>query len=89
MANTSSWDLCKYRDTLGKPNEGIRKIRIFNLSAVDVALTFVLGLVFSKIFNTTKFNGIMTSFLLSIVFHQIFCVDTTINKYINKLINKG
>jgi hypothetical protein len=86
MSNTS-WDLCKYKDVLGKPNEGIRKIRVFNLSAIDVLLTIILGLFLSKIFNTTKFNGIISSFLLSIVFHQIFCVDTTINKYINKLIN--
>ena len=83
----SDWNLCKYKDALGKPNEGIRKIRIFNLSAIDVLLTFVLGLFLSKIFNITKFNGIMTSFLLAIVSHQMFCVDTTINKYINKLIN--
>lgn len=74
-------NLCQYKDVLGKPNEGFRKFRVFNISIVDTVLAIVLGLLLSKLFNMTKFNGILLSFLLSLIFHHIFCVDTTINRY--------
>jgi hypothetical protein len=74
-------NLCQYKDILGKPNEGIRQqLRIFNISIIDVLLTIVLGLLLARIFKLTKINGILLSLLLSIIFHKIFCVDTTINK---------
>lgn len=73
--------LCNYKDIFGKPNEGIRsRLRIFNISLIDVVLAIVLGLVLSKIFKLTKFNGILLSLLLGIIFHKIFCVETTISK---------
>lgn len=73
--------LCKYSNIFGKPNEGIRsKLRIFNISIIDTVLAIVLGLILSKIFKLTKFNGILLSFLLGVVFHRIFCVETTVSK---------
>jgi len=78
-------NLCQYKDILGKPNEGIRQqLRLFDISIIDVLLTIVLGLLLARIFKLTKFNGILLSFLLSIVFHKIFCVDTTINKLLKE-----
>lgn len=79
--------LCQYKDALGKPNEGFRKYRIFDIAVVDTLLAIVLGLLLSKLLNTSKFNGILISFLLSIIFHRIFCVDTTINKKLSNLLS--
>lgn len=77
-------NLCQYKDILGKPNEGVRqKLRLFDISIIDVILTIILGLLLARIFKITKFNGVLVSFLLSIIFHKIFCVDTTINKLLN------
>jgi len=81
-----SLNLCQYKDILGKPNEGIRnQLRIFNISVVDVIGTIILGLILSKLFDLTNFNGILLAFLLSIIFHRLFCVDTTIIKWISSL----
>ena len=81
-------NLCQYKDILGKPNEGIRKkLRLFNISIIDVLLTIVLGLLLARIFKLTKFNGILLSLLLSIIFHKIFCVETTINKLLKDKFN--
>ena len=32
-------DLCKYKDILGKPGQGVHSYRIFNIAIVDVILT--------------------------------------------------
>lgn len=77
--------LCKYKDILGKPRENIRQLRLFDISIIDVLLTIILGLLFSRALNLTKFNGIILAFLLSIIFHKIFCVETTINKFIGNI----
>jgi hypothetical protein len=69
---------------LGKPNEGIRqKLRLFDISIIDVLLTIVLGLLLARIFAITKFNGILLSFLLGLVFHKIFCVETKVSKLLS------
>lgn len=71
---------CKYKDVFGKPNEGIRKIRIFNLSVVDVVPTILLGLTIAVYFKMPKSKGIAIAFGTSVVFHAVFCVETTLVK---------
>jgi hypothetical protein len=86
MDSVNKFSLCQYNDLLGKPNEGLRsQLRVFNISVIDVVLTLVLGLVLSRIFRLTKFNGILLAFVLSVVFHKIFCVETTVSKFFNLL----
>lgn len=78
--------LCQYKDILGKPNEGLHSIRLFGtyggIAVVDTVLAIVLGLVLAKVFRLTKFNGILLSFILGVIAHRVFCVDTTINKFL-------
>ena len=54
------FDLCKYKDILGRPNEGVHSFRIFNIAIVDVLLTILAAYILS-IF--TKFNLIYTTIL--------------------------
>lgn len=73
--------LCKYRNLLGKPDEGIHSYRIFNIAIVDVVLTILGAYVLAKYVGKCDFwrwLGIL--FLLGIILHRIFCVNTTINK---------
>jgi hypothetical protein len=81
-------DLCKYKDILGKPREGMHSIRLFDISVVDIILTLFLGLFLAKIFKLTKFNGILLAFILSIVFHKLFCVETTFMKAIKDFLSR-
>ena len=46
--------LCKYKDVLGKPKQGLHKYRIFNIAIVDVLLT-IAGAYLFYLFNP-KFN---------------------------------
>jgi hypothetical protein len=75
--------LCQYKDILGKPGQGIHSYRIFNIAIVDVLLTiigaYVIYLFFPKI---NYFVILILFFILGIILHKIFCVKTTIDKYL-------
>jgi len=75
--------LCQYKDILGKPGQGIHSYRIFNIAIVDVLLTiigaYIIYLFFPKI---NYFIILILLFLLGIILHKIFCVRTTIDKYL-------
>ena len=73
--------LCKYKDVLGKPKQGLHKYRIFNIAIVDVLLT-IAGAYLFYLFNP-KFNFfviLLCLFFLGIVLHRLFCVRTTVDK---------
>lgn len=76
-------NLCKYRNIFGRPNEGVHSFRIFNLAVIDVVFT-LLGAYIISLY--TKYSFITTSiilFLLGILCHHIFCVDTTIARVLS------
>jgi hypothetical protein len=65
-----------------KEKEGIHSYRIFNIAVVDVLLTIVVCFAISAIFKTNIFVTIIIAFLIGILAHRIFCVNTTVNKMI-------
>lgn len=76
--------LCKYKDILGSPKEGLHSIRIFDIAIIDVLLTLVLAYLISYIskFKINIYVSILISFVLGIILHRIFCVNTTMNTLI-------
>lgn len=74
--------LCKYANIFGKPNTGLHQYRLFNIAIVDVIFTIIGGYLISKYFKLNTKNTIIVLFLVGILLHKLFCVDTTINKYI-------
>ena len=75
--------LCQYKNILGKPGQGIHSYRIFNIAIVDVVLTiigaYIIYLFLPKI---NYFVILILLFILGIILHKIFCVRTTIDKYL-------
>lgn len=72
--------LCKYKDALGKLNEGIHKYRIYNIAIADIVLTIIGAFIISLIFKLNFWTTLIILFLLGIILHRIFCVRTTIDK---------
>ena len=72
--------LCNYSDLFGKPGEGIRKYRIFNISIIDVVLTMILAHILRSVFKISLITSLVLCFIAGIIVHQLFCVKTTINK---------
>ena len=90
-----TFDLCQYKNIFGAPGTGIHKYRIFNIAIVDTVVVLLLALLITWIWYkkfATKKNKkhaiwvlLGTSiglFLLGVLIHRLFCVDTAVNKKI-------
>jgi ABC-type uncharacterized transport system permease subunit len=83
-------NLCKYKNILGKPNEGIHSVRIFNISIMDVLMTIIVGILIQLFLMRVchiyidLFIILFILFSLGILLHRLFCVRTTIDKLLFK-----
>lgn len=75
-------DLCAYRDMFGIPGKGVHSYRVWNLAIVDVVMTVLVAYVLSYALNTHVGYTMLGLFLLGILFHRLFCVRTTIDKFL-------
>ena len=73
-------NLCKYKDILGKPNEGVHSVRVFDISVVDVIATIVVAFLISYFFKLNFIYVLLVYFLLGVLAHRLFCVRTTVDK---------
>jgi hypothetical protein len=69
-------DLCKYKNILGEPRKGLHAIRIVDFAVVDIVLTIFAGIFISRFFGIPIIHSLIILFLLSIILHRIFCVQT-------------
>lgn len=74
--------LCKYKDSLGVPKQGIHSYRLFNIAIIDVLFTILGSFILSYILNKSFILIFILIFLLGIFLHKLFCVETTIHKFI-------
>ena len=75
--------LCKYKNALGRPGKGIHSFRIANIAVVDVLLTFVLAYVlWVKHEKYNYWTILFCCFIAGIALHRIFCVKTTVDKFL-------
>jgi len=72
--------LCQYKDSLGKPNQGIHQYRLFGVAIVDVIMTIVGAGIISYFAKYNFWMILVILFLLGIILHRIFCVRTTVDK---------
>lgn len=73
--------LCAYANKLGEPNKGVHR-HFLGLAIFDLLGTVLIALAiahYSKV-NFWLIFGII--FLLGVVLHRMFCVNTTVNKLI-------
>jgi len=68
--------LCKYKDSLGKPNEGVHKYKVFGISIVDTLMTAILALIISLIFKLNFWIVFLIALIIGEILHYLFCVDT-------------
>ncbi len=80
--------LCAYSDIFGKPNTGLHEFRLFNLALIDIIFTLIFAYVFYYILNSiygyqiNYFLVLIVLFIISIVLHRLFCVKTTVDKFL-------
>ncbi len=74
--------LCVYKNMLGKPNEGVHSYRVFNIAILDVVMTIIAAFIISYINHDSVARILVILFLLGIFMHRIFCVRTTVDKWL-------
>ena len=73
--------LCKYKDFLGIPGQGPHT-HFMGLAWKDIVATIVAGGLLGLIFKWNILYTIICLFLLGIMFHRLFCVRTTVDKWL-------
>lgn len=76
---------CEFKNVFGKPCEGIHSYRIGNIAIIDVGMTIAGAfIIYCLFFRDNKFGTflyiLLFLFILGIIFHRLFCVNTTVDK---------
>ena len=72
----------KYKDILGIPKKCVHSYRIFNIAYVDVIMTIVGSLLLAWLNKWSYIKTIIGMFILGIILHRMFCVRTTVDKWL-------
>lgn len=77
---------CKYRNIFGKVGKGAHRHRLLNIAIVDVVATILMAFLLWKFaLPSYHFLAILSClFLLGILAHRLFCVRTTVDKFLFK-----
>lgn len=73
------FNLCKYRDIFGKPDEGVHKYRVGGYAAVDILATLTVSWIIAVYTGHSLAHITANMFLFGILLHRLFCVNTTLN----------
>ena len=71
--------LCKYQNSLGKPNQGFHK-HFLGIAIFDLLAVVIIAGIIAKIFKLKFLLVFLCLLILGIILHRIFCVNTTFNK---------
>jgi hypothetical protein len=77
-----NYSLCPYKFIFGIPKKGIHGYRIFDIAIVDVLSTIIGSYILSLIIKEDFKLVTIIIFLLGIILHRLFCVKTTIDKFL-------
>ena len=75
-----SSNLCKYKNILGKPGEGIRKYRILDIAIFDTAVVIIIGFIISYFTGYNIWLTLAVLFISGIIVHRMFCVRSGVDK---------
>ena len=75
-----SLSLCQYKNIFGKPREGLRKYRIFDIAIYDTLVVILIGWVLAWVTKIHIAIVLLALFILGIITHRLFCVRTGVDK---------
>jgi len=71
-----------YKNIFGKEGEGVHSYRILDIAMIDVIMTIIGAYIISSYIKISYWIVLILLFILGIILHRLFCVNTTINKII-------
>jgi hypothetical protein len=73
--------LCPYKDKLGVPGQGFHR-HYFGVAILDIVGSILLSEVIVYLFHTPRWITLFSVLLTGVVMHRLFCVRTTVDKYL-------
>lgn len=73
--------LCQYSNYLGIPGKGVHS-HFMGIAYMDVIMTIIGAEIIAYLFDWGFFVVLIALFLTGIFMHRLFCVRTTIDKYL-------
>jgi hypothetical protein len=73
---------CKYRHIFGEERKGFHSFRVLDVAIGDVIGTVLVSLLIAYYFNVSLAKTLLVAFVIGIVAHRLFCVNTKINTII-------
>jgi|TARA_B100000795_G_C22655242_1_gene381891 hypothetical protein len=77
----------KYSHIFGEEKKGLHRFRIYDIAIIDVILTILAAIIISYYTKYKFFIILIILFILGIIMHYLFGVNTTINKKIYNIYN--
>jgi hypothetical protein len=76
--------LAKYKNIFGEPGKhtGMRKYRIFDIAILDTMVVFIFAYILSFVDRLSFLYNVIILFILGVISHRIFCVRTTVDKFL-------
>jgi hypothetical protein len=77
-------DLCPYKHILGEPKKGIHSFRVMDIAIMDVLMSLLGAFLLSRLlpYKHAFLYAIFLVFGLGIVLHRLFCVRTTMDRWL-------
>jgi hypothetical protein len=69
----------------GAPREGVHKYRFLGMAIFDWVTSFIVMIFITWAFNVRFLYAFLGVFITGIVLHWAFCVDTTLNRLVEKV----
>ncbi len=76
-------DYCKHSNIFGEPEKGLHSYRVLNIAIIDVLVTIIISYIIHYYTKVSFAYILLFLFILSIILHKIFCVKTTVNKFLS------
>jgi hypothetical protein len=73
---------CKHKDIFGEVKKGAHSYRLFNIAIVDVLATLLVAWLISWSLHYNFVFVLVCLFVIGIIMHRLFCVRTTIDKWL-------
>lgn len=74
--------LCKYKNAFGKLNTGIHSYKIGGISVLDFGVAAIAAYILSLLLRTQFLQTFILFLILGIIVHRMFCVRTTVDKFL-------
>lgn len=72
--------LCPYKNALGELGKGVHSVRFAGFAVFDTLATVAGGYAIARVSGKSVYESTLILFLLGIVLHRAFCVETTLDR---------